>query len=213
LKPLGKAPPIEPDYARTVIGSYSWYDSTKAAKELGYEIPSARLSLERAILGERKRLAQTYELGHARTLEAPAIQPPDDLPPLLLTGVPGWLGNRFIDQLINGDGRGQQPSRRRVRLLVEPRNVALLELPSNFEVFPGDIGDPEAVFKALEGIGTVFHLAGAIAPPKIATLYRVNFEGTRNLVGSVHSPRRAPGPLHGHRFNLWPRHGRATHLR
>ncbi|WP_204103741.1 MULTISPECIES: NAD-dependent epimerase/dehydratase family protein [Spirulina sp. CCY15215] len=184
LSPFGKEPPLDPQYARSVIGNYSWYDSSKAIRELNYQIPTARTSLERAILGERKRLAGVYSLGLPRHQNARtgAKKIKEEMPPLLLTGVPGWLGNRFIDILINGDLQGQIPPSRKVRLLVEQRNANLLDLPDNFEIFPGDIGDAEAVFTALDGIGTVFHLAGAIYPPRIETLYRVNEQGTRNLV-------------------------------
>ncbi|NJO20019.1 MAG: NAD-dependent epimerase/dehydratase family protein [Spirulinaceae cyanobacterium RM2_2_10] len=184
LQPLGKAPPIDPAYARSVVDHYSWYDSSNAIRDLGYEIPCARESLERAIIGERRRQAGTYSLGQPRRSDAITHAEPaaEALPPLLITGVPGWLGNRFVDILINGDRHGQLPPPRRVRLLVEPRNAKLLDLPANFEIFPADIGDPVAVGQALTGIHTVFHLAGAIYPPQIATLYRVNAQGTRNLV-------------------------------
>jgi dihydroflavonol-4-reductase len=179
LRPLGKAPPIEPAYARTVVGQYSWYDSSKAIAQRGYPIPPAQESLKRAVTGERRRQAGTYILGRSHRL---ADTTPAALPPLLITGVPGWLGNRFVDILLNGDRAGQMPPRRPVRLLVEPRYADLLDLPEPFEIFPGDIRDPVAVGKALGGIGTVFHLAGAIYPPRIKTLYQVNELGTRNLV-------------------------------
>ncbi len=179
LAPLGKAPPLEPAYARTVVGQYSWYDSSKAIAQLGYAIPPAAETLQTAVTGERRRRVGTYTLGRSQRLsEAPDAQ----LPPLLITGVPGWLGNRFVDILLNGDRQGQIPPRRSVRLLVEPRNADLLDLPAPFEIYPADIRDPAAVGAALEGIGTVFHLAGAIYPPRIQTLYQVNEEGTRNLV-------------------------------
>lgn len=83
---------------------------------------------------------------------------------------------------IHGDRNGALVPRRKVRLLVEPRFEREMSLPSNFEVQPGDLYDPESVSKALARIGAVYHLAGAIYPRKIKTLYRVNAEGTCNLV-------------------------------
>lgn len=38
------------------------------------------------------------------------------------------------------------------------------------------------VREAVTGVSSVFHLAGAIWPPKVETLYRVNVDGTKNLV-------------------------------
>jgi nucleoside-diphosphate-sugar epimerase len=69
-----------------------------------------------------------------------------------------------------------------VRLLVENRYCSLLDLPPQFEVIPGDICDKEAVSRSLEGVSTVFHLAGSVFPRRIRTLYQVNYQGTKTLV-------------------------------
>lgn len=58
---------------------------------------------------------------------------------LLITGVPGWLGNRMIDILINGDRFGQHHSNRKVRVLLEPRFKGLLHLPNNYEIVYADV--------------------------------------------------------------------------
>ncbi|MEA3495922.1 MAG: NAD-dependent epimerase/dehydratase family protein, partial [Bacteroidota bacterium] len=101
---------------------------------------------------------------------------------LLITGAPGWLGNRMIDVLINGDKDGEFQSNRKVKLLVQPQYQGFLNLPENFEIVYGDITDKNSLAKVLENVSTVFHIAGAIYPPKIKTLYEVNFKGTKNLV-------------------------------
>jgi dihydroflavonol-4-reductase len=183
LKPLGKHPPIDPSYAKAVVGSYSWYDSSKAVRLLDYEIPPAKESLTAAVLGERQRLVGIYAVGKARKVEDPAVRSmAEERAPLLLTGAPGWLGNRFLEYYLHGIAGLPSPPRRRIRLLVEPRHAKLFDLPHPFEVVAADICDADAIGKALEGVGAVYHLAGAIYPPRISTLYRVNFEGTRNLV-------------------------------
>ena len=184
LRPLGKAPPLEPGYARAMIGRFSWYDSTRALDELGYHIPPARETLADAFQWERQRARSCHVLGLPTTRPGPAITEPATQPaPLLVTGVPGWLGNRLVDVLVAGLA-GHRPERRRqVRLLVEPCHEGLLTgLPDNFSIHLGDILDPEAVARALEGVGTVYHLAGVIYPSRIRTLYEVNAKGTRNLV-------------------------------
>ncbi|HEX4139974.1 MAG TPA: NAD-dependent epimerase/dehydratase family protein [Candidatus Methylacidiphilales bacterium] len=180
LRPLGKRSPLDPAQARAMIGAYSWYDSSRAIQELGYEIPEPQALLREAVRLERMRRAGTYSLGRRRRAGSAAPAAADE-PPLLITGVPGWLGNRFVDVLINGLG-SRPPSSRRVHLLVEPRFAALLDLPPRFRIFPGDLANGEALRAALAGVGTVIHLAGAIYPPRTATLYRVNFEGTRQLI-------------------------------
>lgn len=174
---LGKVPPLDPAYIKNVVGKYSWYDSSRAERDLGYKIPDPRALLAQAVRQERMRFAQTLRLG----LGAPVAHLREDKPALLVTGTPGWLGNRLIEALVHGIG-GFAPADRRVHLLVQPHLAGLFDLPDHFRIFPGDLADREAIKRSLRGVGTVFHLAGAIYPPKIATLYEVNVQGTRNLV-------------------------------
>jgi dihydroflavonol-4-reductase len=182
LNLFGKKSPVAPTYLKALIGSYSWYDSSRAVRELSYKIPDVKALLANSVQLERMRLAGTYSLGRARHLSAPVhSESTGELPPLLITGVPGWLGNRFIDVLINGLGSRSSASRQ-IHLLVEPRFVKLLQLPPRFRIFPGDLSDLEAMRVALQCVGTVIHLAGAIYPPRISTLYKVNSEGSRNLI-------------------------------
>jgi sterol-4alpha-carboxylate 3-dehydrogenase (decarboxylating) len=101
---------------------------------------------------------------------------------LLITGVPGWLGNRMIDILINGDRFGHHHSNRKVRVMLEPRFKGLLNLPSNYEIVYADITNKQQVNEVVKNVTTVFHLAGAIYPKNIDVLYKVNEEGTKNLV-------------------------------
>ena len=174
---------MDPEYVRAIVGNFSWYDSSRAVAELGYRIRPLEETLREAVLLARQRLAGTYSLNLA-TRELPAAPPPSGAGTgrLLITGAPGWLGNRFVDVLSNGDRAGRRYPPRPVRLFVQPAFRGMLDLPAGFEAVYGDLNDPAAVRSALEGVETVFHLAGAIYPPAVATLYRVNVDGTRHLV-------------------------------
>lgn len=88
----------------------------------------------------------------------------------------------MIDILINGDRFGHHQSNRKVRLLLEPRFKNLLSLPSNFEIVYADITNKQQVNNAVKGVTSVFHLAGAIYPKNIEVLYKVNVDGTKNIV-------------------------------
>lgn len=180
FRTLGAEPPVDPTYVEAIVGNYSWYDSRKAMAELDYKIRPAEVSLTDSVLGARMRLAGTYELG-LKTAEADyAADPAGEL--LLVTGVPGWLGNRLVDVLVNGDAWGKTYAPRRVRLFVHPGAREVLRVPASFEIVYGDINDTAAVAQAVAGATTVFHFAGAIWPPKTETLYRVNAQGTKTLV-------------------------------
>lgn len=101
---------------------------------------------------------------------------------LLITGVPGWLGNRMLDILINGDRFGNFVTSRKIRLLVQPKYRDLMILPTNIELVYGDVTDKSSLKTALKGVKTVYHLAGEIHPKNIKMYDQVNFVGTKNLV-------------------------------
>jgi nucleoside-diphosphate-sugar epimerase len=77
---------------------------------------------------------------------------------LLITGVPGWLGNRMIDILINGDRFGHHQSNRKVRVLLEPRFKGLLNLPANYEIVYADITNKQQVVEAVKNVTQYFIL-------------------------------------------------------
>jgi dihydroflavonol-4-reductase len=178
---IGKEFPISPEYAESVVGNFSWYDCSKAKNELGYETKPVEDILRNAVMEANRRMTGTLLLGK-KTNELPELAPSANNDVLLITGVPGWLGNRMIDIMINGDRFGNHRSSRKVRVLLEPRFKGLLNLPSNYEIAYADITNIEQVREAVKGVSTVFHLAGAIYPKNIDVLYKVNEQGTKNLV-------------------------------
>ena len=185
---VNREAPIDPEYIEAIVGHFSWYDSGRAVAELGYRVRPIEETLREAVQLARQRLAGSYALNLATKgigepppvpLSSPGAAAPGRL---LITGAPGWLGNRLLDVLANGDRTGHRYPTRPVRLLVQPSAKGLLDLPARFEIVYGDINDAAVVRAALEGVATVIHLAGAIYPPRVETLYRVNVDGTRNLV-------------------------------
>ena len=180
----GVEAPVDPEYVRAVIGNFSWYDSSLATAELGYTIRPIEETLREAVQLARQRLIGSYALNLTTRGVGDPPSTSETPPPgrLLITGAPGWLGNRFVDVLANGSRDGHRYPARPVRLLVQPSARGMLDLPGRFEIVYGDINDPAALRAALEGVATVIHLAGAVYPPKVETLYRVNWQGTRALV-------------------------------
>jgi nucleoside-diphosphate-sugar epimerase len=180
---LGKRSPIDPEYVNSIIGNFSWYDSSKAVKELGYSIPPADETLKHGVNEVRYHLsglANIRERSERRKIERTKYQN-DDI--LLITGFPGWLANRMIDVLMNGDHNGQYAVDRKIRLLVQPSFKQFrFDLPKNIEIVYGDLKDKASIRDALNGVKAVYHCAGVIYPPKIRTLYDVNWRGTKNLV-------------------------------
>lgn len=189
FKLIGKEFPISPEYVQSVVGNYSWYDCSKAKNELGYQIKPIEEILKNAVQDAHRRMTGTLLLGkktNARKFELvprhSELVSESNNGTLLITGVPGWLGNRMIDILINGDRFGHHQSNRKVRVMLEPRFKGLLNLPSNYEIVYADITNKQQVNEVVKNVTTVFHLAGAIYPKHIDVLYKVNEDGTKNLV-------------------------------
>ncbi len=108
----------------------------------------------------------------------------------LVTGAAGWLGGRLVESLVHGlpdcaalDGGKSQL---RVRCLVLPHEQTshLEALGDRVEVVRGDVTAPTdcAQFCDRAEDAIVFHTAGIIHPRRTADFYKVNVEGTRNLL-------------------------------
>lgn len=178
-KILGKNSPVQASYVEAVIDRYSWYDHSRASTELGYAPRSIDAILQDVSTETRARIMGTLRLRDRQT-SAPASGAEKGT--LLITGFPGWLGNRMVDILMNGDELGRNKTDRTVRLLVQPHMKALVPpLPTNFELVEGDITDKESLLRATQGVSAVWHLAGVIYPPKLELFDLVNIQGTRNL--------------------------------
>lgn len=178
---FGKKSPVDPKYIQTVIGNYSWYDSTKAEQELNYSLPPLEQMMSEAISETQKKVfgLNKLHLKNSPTLVRKKYES-DDI--LLITGFPGWLGNRTCDILMNGDRFGNNAVDRKIRVLVQPKFKDLIQLPENFEIVYGDISDKESLRTALQNVKAVYHYAGVIYPKNMQAFESVNFIGTKNLV-------------------------------
>jgi nucleoside-diphosphate-sugar epimerase len=109
---------------------------------------------------------------------------------LIVTGASGWLGCRLVDGILNGlpdDDRLRQPNTAlRVRCLVASGQDkrALEALSTRVEVVEGDLREPADCARLCHGHhgAILLHTAGVIHPRRVADFYRVNVDGTRNLL-------------------------------
>lgn len=93
---------------------------------------------------------------------------------VLITGANGFIGRALCRHLC---GEGFE-----VRALVRPGSTlgTLVDQP-NVDVRQGDVLSLESLQRAVEGVDSVVHLAGAVAAGRNSTYGRINVEGTRNL--------------------------------
>jgi nucleoside-diphosphate-sugar epimerase len=119
------------------------------------------------------------------------------MPLTLITGAPGWIGNRlvrsFFETLPDAPSPDGQGPARTVRCLVLPdQDQALLPHSNRVEIVRGDLRDPEAVRTFCRGAegATLFHCAGLVHPKLfVRDFFEVNVKGTRNLLQSAEEAR------------------------
>ena len=93
---------------------------------------------------------------------------------VLVTGVGGFIGSHLAESLIK---KGYEV----VGLLApEEDSPWIKNLDATF--IYGDITDKDSLYKALEGITYIYHLAALLGGSHCEKIYQTNFEGTKNLV-------------------------------
>ncbi|HYT24862.1 MAG TPA: NAD-dependent epimerase/dehydratase family protein, partial [Actinomycetota bacterium] len=99
---------------------------------------------------------------------------------VLITGATGFVGGLLLTRLVR-EGRD-------VRVLVrKPADRERLPV-AGVELALGALGDDEALVRAADGCGVVYHVAGMnrLCLPDPSPLYRVNVEGTRRVLQAAH---------------------------
>jgi nucleoside-diphosphate-sugar epimerase len=95
---------------------------------------------------------------------------------VLVTGAPGWLGDRLVPNL--------RDAGHDVRCLVLP-DVDATGLGADVEIVRGDVRDAGATRAAAEGVEAVVHAVGVIHPKRARDFYAINAGGTRNVVDAA----------------------------
>lgn len=97
---------------------------------------------------------------------------------LFVTGGTGLVGSRLLPRLVEAGFE--------CRALVRPGKT----LPPGVTPIEGDILDPESFAKAIEGVSAIIHLAALLRTTDSDEIWKVNLEGTRNLIAAAktHAP-------------------------
>jgi dihydroflavonol-4-reductase len=102
---------------------------------------------------------------------------------ILVTGATGHIGNVLVRRLLE---KGEK-----VRALIwrGEDTTPIQNLP--VEQVEGDVLDPKSLESAMRDVETVYHLAGIISilPGKNPNVWRVNVEGTRNVLDAARRAR------------------------
>lgn len=98
---------------------------------------------------------------------------------ILVTGAAGHIGNVLVRELVE---RGEK-----VRALILPGEDTTSLYGLDIEIVVGNVLDPESLSRAMRDIDIVYHLAGVISilPDKDELMWKVNVEGTRNVLAAA----------------------------
>jgi nucleoside-diphosphate-sugar epimerase len=113
------------------------------------------------------------------------------VPPVVVTGAPGWLGTRFVEALTGRlpdvDVAAFVGPATPIRCLVQPDADAagLTALDRRVAPCVGDLNERESLRELLRGAegGILVHIAGLVHPARFTRDFeRVNVDGTRHLL-------------------------------
>ncbi len=93
-----------------------------------------------------------------------------------VTGGTGFVGSHLVEELLR---RGVDEIRCLVR--TDPKWLADLDVT----YVRGDLSDVEVLWEALDGVDTVYHVAGRTRAPTEEEFYEANVQATLNLLGAV----------------------------
>jgi nucleoside-diphosphate-sugar epimerase len=97
--------------------------------------------------------------------------------PVAVTGGTGFVGSHLVDTLC---AAGLRP-----RTLVRDPSLQGWTSAAPIDVIAGALDDADALERLVEGVGTVFHIAGRVRARRAVDFDRVNREGTGRLVAAV----------------------------
>ena len=92
---------------------------------------------------------------------------------ILVTGGTGLIGSRLLKRFVEAGID--------CRALVRPGK----EIPAGVAAIGGDILSPESLAPAIEGVSAIIHLAAMFRTSDDDEIWKVNLEGTRNLIAAV----------------------------
>lgn len=104
-------------------------------------------------------------------------------PRLLITGYPGWLTSRFLETLNEYPFSGFSS----IRCLVHPAQRIPALPQGTWSYVPGDLLDSVSLREAVKECDIILHAAGIIHVKHMNDFYRINRDGTRDLLEAAAS--------------------------
>jgi predicted dehydrogenase/nucleoside-diphosphate-sugar epimerase len=134
--------------------------------------PPVTMDEGRRMIGWLEPFCREADARRDRALRVRDLRAPRDI---LVTGAAGLLGRALVDRL--------RASGESIRVMVRRHSAALEGLPG-VQVVYGDLGDPDAVDRAIAGVRLVYHVGATMRGRAWADFEAGTVHGTSNVVES-----------------------------
>ena len=169
------------EYSKKAITSFTYLSSNNAIKKLGYKIKNMDFIASQIVKNCRRHSYKIHGLGkhnffYDTNLKINKINKNNRI---LITGVPGNLGNVFIDFIIKYNSLNN--NKIYCNLLIQRKFEGLINLPNEFEIYYGSLNDTDVIKKSLKNVKNVFHLASKIYDSSSSSIYRTNYTNSKTF--------------------------------
>ncbi len=167
------------EYSKKAITSFTYLSSNNAIKKLGYKVKNIDFIVNQIVKNCKKHSYKVQSLGkhnffYNNNFKINKINKKERI---LITGVPGNLGNVFIDFIIKYNSLNN--NKIYCNLLVQKKFEGLINLPKEFEIYYGSLNDSKVIKKSLKNVKNVFHLASKIYDISSNSIYETNYTSSK----------------------------------
>lgn len=169
------------EYSKKAITSFTFLSSKNAIKKLGYKIKNVDFIINQIVKNCKRHDYKIHSLGkhnffYNTNLKINKINQNNRI---LITGVPGNLGNVFIDFVIKYNSSNK--NKIYCNLLIQKDFEGLISLPKEFKIYYGSLNDSEIIKKSLKNVKNVFHLASKIYDTSPRSIYETNYTSSKKF--------------------------------
>lgn len=167
------------EYSSKAITSFTYLSSKKARNKLGYKIKSINFIINQIIKNSKKHYLKINKLGkHNSFYESKiTINKINKNNRILITGVPGNLGNVFIDFITKYNATNK--NKIYCNLLIQEKFYGMINLPKEFKIFYGSLDNKKIIKKSLKDVKNVFHLASKIYDTSTFSINETNYTSAK----------------------------------
>ena len=167
------------DYSKNAITSFTYLSSKNSIQKLKYRIRNIDFIVSQILKNCERHYYKIHNLGkHNFFFNSDLkINNVNKKSRILITGVPGNLGNVFVDFIIKYNSLNKDKIY--CNLLIQKKFEGLINLPEEFQIYYGSLNDKKVIKKSIKNVKNVFHLASKIYDTSATSIYETNYTSSK----------------------------------